>query len=610
MTDPALEALQARIRAAAKDSAPLRIRGGGTKDFYGGTLNGEILDTRVYAGIVDYEPNELVITARAGTTVAAVESAMRARGQMLAFEPPRYGDGGTLGGAIASGLSGPRRPYAGAVRDLILGVRIIDGAGTDLSFGGRVMKNVAGFDVSRLMTGAMGTLGVITEVSLKCLPLPRTEATLAFECSADESIRMVNEWGGQPLPLSATSFHHGSLRVRLSGAAPAVAAAAKRLGGEAVAEGEAFWARVRDHSHIFFAGTAQSQVPLWRLSVKSTAPYTDLGGEQLIEWGGALRWLAGGEHTDAAKLRRWARTHGGHATLFRATRKDVPVFHPLDEPLATLHRNLKAVFDPHAAFSTAAVCWANHDPHPLMHTQLTPEFSGTREGEEAQAILRSCVHCGFCTATCPTYQLLGDELDGPRGRIYLIKEVLEGASVTAKTQTHLDRCLTCLSCETTCPSGVQYGKLVDIGRAIVERKVGRSAAGDGAALGFAPRAAVADAVRRSAGDGPDGQGPAAEGALGPDSVRRTRGCLAGAAARAQDGDHGGLRAAVASSRASTPRRPGCSTASAYRHCASPAAVAAARCRTTCPPTRKRGRSSSATSTRGGRMFIAASRRSW
>ncbi len=349
--DPDLEVLQTRIRAAMQDATPLRIRGGGTKDFYGGRLTGEILDTRVYAGIVDYEPNELVITARAGTTIAAVESAMHARGQMLAFEPPRYGEGGTLGGAIASGLSGPRRPYAGAARDLILGVRVIDGAGVDLSFGGRVMKNVAGFDVARLMTGAMGTLGVITEVSLKCLPLPRAEATLAFECSADESIRMVNEWGGQPLPLSATSFHHGALRVRLSGAAPAVSAAAKKIGGEVVAEAEPFWDRIRDHAHIFFAGTAQSQVPLWRLSVKSTAPYTDLGGEQLIEWGGALRWLAGGETTDAAKVRRWARTHGGHATLFRSTRKDVPVFQPLDESLAALHRNLKAVFDPHGIFN-------------------------------------------------------------------------------------------------------------------------------------------------------------------------------------------------------------------------------------------------------------------
>ena len=197
--DPVLDAMAARIRAAGAAGTSLRIRGGGTKDFYGGALEGEVLDTQVYAGIIDYEPTELVITARAGTSLAAIESAMRARGQMLAFEPPRYAQGGTLGGAVASGLSGPRRPYAGAVRDLVLGVKVLDGTGEHLTFGGQVMKNVAGFDVSRLMTGALGTLGVITEVSLKCQPLPRTEATVAFECSADEAIRRANEWGG-PAP--------------------------------------------------------------------------------------------------------------------------------------------------------------------------------------------------------------------------------------------------------------------------------------------------------------------------------------------------------------------------------------------------------------------------
>lgn len=344
--DPALEALQARICAAAQSGSPLRIRGGGTKDFYGGALGGDVVDTRVYAGIIDYEPTELVITARAGTSLAAIESAMRARAQMLAFEPPRFADGGTLGGAVASGLSGPRRPYAGAVRDLVLGIRVLDGVGQYLSFGGQVMKNVAGFDVARLMTGAMGTLGLITEVSLKCLPMPKTESTVAFECSADEAIRRVNEWGGQPLPVSATCYHQGRLRVRLSGAQPAVAAAMARLGGEIVKDGDPFWGKVRDHTHSFFGGVAAAGSPLWRLSVKSTAPYTDLGGEQLIEWGGALRWLAAGERTDPQKVRRWTADHGGHATLFRAPVKDAHVFHPLDETLAGLHRKLKAVFDP------------------------------------------------------------------------------------------------------------------------------------------------------------------------------------------------------------------------------------------------------------------------
>ncbi|NDP43815.1 MAG: glycolate oxidase subunit GlcE, partial [Aromatoleum sp.] len=206
MSEAVFAEWQAKIRAAASANAPLRIRGGGTKDFYGQTLAGEVLDTTAYAGIVDYDPTELVITARAGTRLAEIEATMRDAGQILAFEPPHFGAAATLGGAIAAGLSGPRRPYAGAVRDLMLGVRVIDGAGEDLTFGGRVMKNVAGFDVARLMTGALGTLGVIAEASLKCLPLPKAEATRVVEVSADEAIRMANEWGGKPLPVSATCY--------------------------------------------------------------------------------------------------------------------------------------------------------------------------------------------------------------------------------------------------------------------------------------------------------------------------------------------------------------------------------------------------------------------
>lgn len=355
MTDAAIGALQDAIRRAAAVRAPLRIHGGRTKDFYGEKLAGDLLDVRTVAGIVDYQPTELVITARAGTPIDEIEATMRASGQMLAFEPPRFAPGGTLGGAIAAGLSGPRRPYAGAARDLVLGVDVIDGTGRTLSFGGRVMKNVAGFDVSRLMTGAMGTLGVITAISLKCLPLPREEATRVFDASADESIRRVNEWGGAPLPLSATCFHQGRLAVRLSGAPQAVAAACAKLGGSSMNDAAEYWASVRDHRHAFFAGAAASRSPLWRLSVASTAPFTDLGGDQLIEWGGALRWLAAGARADAAKVRAWAAGHGGHATLFRPvggargeSRGDgVDVFHPLPPVLAGLHKRLKATFDPH-----------------------------------------------------------------------------------------------------------------------------------------------------------------------------------------------------------------------------------------------------------------------
>ncbi len=349
MSDAALTEWQARSRAAVADKKPLRLRGGGTKDFYGQALAGDVLDTTAYSGIVDYDPAELVITVRAGTRLAHVERMMRERGQMLACEPPRHGEEATIGGFVATGLSGPRRPYAGAARDIVLGVRILDGKGDDLSFGGRVMKNVAGFDVARLMTGALGTLGLITEASLKVVPMPKAETTRVFDCSADEAIRRTNEWGGKPLPITATAYHAGRLAVRLSGAPSAVEAAVEKVGGRALPgndSGAAFWRSVREQTQPFFESAKENSAPLWRLSVKSTAPFTDLGGDQLIEWGGALRWLAAGERTDAAKVRAWAAQHGGHATLYRAADKAPGVFHPLPDAMQTLHRRLKAAFDP------------------------------------------------------------------------------------------------------------------------------------------------------------------------------------------------------------------------------------------------------------------------
>ena len=373
------------------------------------------------------------------------------------------------------------------------------------------MKNVAGFDVARLMTGALGTLGVITEVSLKCLPLPKAEATLAFECSADEAIRRVNEWGTQPLPVSATCYHHGRMRVRLSGAQPAVAAAAAKLGGERVANADGYWAGLRDHTHPFFTGTRASDVPLWRLSVKSTAPYTDLGGEQLIEWGGGLRWLAAGERTDAQRVRLWAAANGGHATLFRATDKSAGAFQPLT---ATLQRaapaaegGVRSARHPQPRPALSGILSA--DAHRPMQTDLSAEFRDTPEGREADAILRSCVHCGFCTATCPTYQLLGDELDGPRGRIYLIKQVLEGDAGHAEDA----------AAPRPLPDLPQLRDDLPVRRAIRpparhrprdRRAQGRPHAGGGrAALEPAPRAAVGFAVRRGDLVRADGQGIAA-----------------------------------------------------------------------------------------------------
>jgi glycolate oxidase FAD binding subunit len=345
MPDAAAELAQ-RIRECAAAEQRVRIRGGGTKDFYGRRTEGEILDTRGLSGIVDYEPTELVVTVRAGTPLDELDAALAQANQMLAFEPPRFAPGATIGGTIGAGLSGPRRAYAGAVRDFVLGVRLIDGTGEALAFGGTVMKNVAGFDVSRLVTGALGTLGVVTQVSLKCVPRPATELTLARECAADEAIRLCNEWGGRPLPLSATCFVDGRVYVRLAGAEPAVSAGREAIGGEALdeARARALWQGVRDHTHPFFAPSQRGAV-LWRLSVRSTTSYADLGGEQLVEWGGALRWLAAGAGTHPEAVRAWARASGGHATCFRG---DVaPIFQPLPPTLLAVHQRLKHVFDPH-----------------------------------------------------------------------------------------------------------------------------------------------------------------------------------------------------------------------------------------------------------------------
>jgi glycolate oxidase FAD binding subunit len=335
-----IDQLAHTIREAANHKTPLCIRGGGSKDFYGRPPRGEMLGTSAYRGVIEYEPTELVLTARAGTPLAEIESTLRDKGQMLAFEPPHFGGSATLGGCIAAGLSGPRRAYAGAARDLVLGVRMLDGRGSDLRFGGRVMKNVAGYDISRLMTGSLGTLGVILEVSLKTLPLPAAELTLRREQSAAEAIALMNEWAGKPLPLSATCHVDNLLYVRLSGAVAAVRAAREKLGGEEVADGAAFWRDLRDQQSAFF----QQPQPLWRLSLKSTTPPLNLPGPQLIEWGGALRWLR--SDADAATVRAAAQIGSGHATLFRGGNKAAGVFHPLPSALMKLHQRLKQSLDP------------------------------------------------------------------------------------------------------------------------------------------------------------------------------------------------------------------------------------------------------------------------
>ena len=337
-----IDSLSRTIKEAAAHKRPLCIRGGGTKEFYGGVIRGHELSTTGYRGIVAYEPTELVITARAGTPLAEVEAALEEKGQMLAFEPPHFGPGATIGGCVAAGLSGPRRAYAGALRDFLLGVRVLDGKGADLTFGGQVMKNVAGYDVSRLMAGSMGTLGMLLEVSLKVLPRPSAMTTLRLNCGEADAIGFTNDWAGKPLPITATAYRDGDLGVRLAGARAAVDAAARKIGGTAMdpARAEEFWTGMREQRDPFFSG----EEPLWRLSLKATAAPIGLPGRQLMEWSGALRWLKSG--ADAKAVQAAAAAAGGHATLFRGGSKAAGVFQPLPAALMKLHRNLKQALDP------------------------------------------------------------------------------------------------------------------------------------------------------------------------------------------------------------------------------------------------------------------------
>ena len=345
--DEQIGAWAEQVKAAAAGGGKLRLRGGGTKDFYGReATGGEVLDTRGYAGVVSYEPTELVIVARAGTPLAELEAMVAEAGQMLAFEAPHFGTGATIGGAVATGLSGPRRATAGALRDYVLGVKVLDGRGEVLNFGGQVMKNVAGYDVSRLITGSLGTLGPILELSLKVLPRPVAEKTLRFEMDEATMLARLNEWGGQPLPISASAWEGGVLHLRLSGAGAAVEAAHRRLGGEAVKSeaASALWQGLREQTSEFFRRGG----PLWRLSVPSTAPALDLG-PQLVEWGGAQRWLVADR--PPAELRRRVAEVGGHATLFRGGDRSGEVFTPLSPALLSIHRRLKQAFDPAGIFN-------------------------------------------------------------------------------------------------------------------------------------------------------------------------------------------------------------------------------------------------------------------
>lgn len=347
--DQQLDHFRERILDAAANRQPLCIRGGGSKDWYGREPVGEVLDTRSYSGIVSYDPTELVITARSGTPLAEVEAALAQQNQMLAFEPPHFGADSTVGGMVTAGLAGPRRVAVGAVRDFVLGTVIMNGRGEILHFGGQVMKNVAGYDVSRLLAGSLGTLGLLLEVSLKVLPRPYAESSVRLALNEAQAIRRLNEWGGQPLPISASAWCDGVLALRFSGAQAAINAAREFIGGDEMHDADTFWIAMREQSNDFFA---QASV-LWRLSLPSTTPPLALPGEQLIEWGGAQRWLRTHDASPQtmATIRAAALAAGGHATLFRGGDRSSQIFQPLALAVERIHRNLKQTFDPSGIFN-------------------------------------------------------------------------------------------------------------------------------------------------------------------------------------------------------------------------------------------------------------------
>jgi glycolate oxidase FAD binding subunit len=337
--DSAVAALQERVRKAAHDGEALAITGGGTKSFLGRVSRGTPCSVHAIQGVVHHEPTELVVTVRAGTRLAELESRLAQSGQMLPFEPPALGEGATIGGTIACGLSGPSRPYRGAARDFVLGVRCINGKGEILRFGGEVMKNVAGYDVSRLMAGAMGTLGILTEISLKVLPRPACSQTRAFEMPGEPASELMTSFLGRSLPISAAAYLDGVLRVRLSGSEAAVSPAAGALGGELEAEGDAFWSDLKEHCLDFFSHDS----PLWRISLKPQNQLLRLPGKTLIDWGGAQYWVKSDAGFEALSER--VMPYGGYITGFggrdQGARSDVP-----QDAVMKLNRRLKAAFDP------------------------------------------------------------------------------------------------------------------------------------------------------------------------------------------------------------------------------------------------------------------------
>ncbi|WP_426416667.1 glycolate oxidase subunit GlcE [Aestuariirhabdus sp. LZHN29] len=333
-----------QVKNARHTSQSLSIVGGGSKSFMGRVSEGQTLSVSGHSGIVTYEAVELVLTARGGTRISEIQAALDEQGQRLSFEPPLFGGNATIGGTLAANQSGPGRPWLGSVRDMVLGVRLVNGEGEELRFGGQVMKNVAGYDLSRFQSGAMGTLGVITEVSLKVLPKPACCRTVKISCGAAEAVATMNRLAGTPKPLTAACWVNEALYLRLEGAESAVEGTIAQWPGEAFDDGESFWADLREQQHSFFAGDQ----PLWRFSTNSAAPVM-AGESPLIDWGGSQRWVRGEQ--DEARLQQWARDQGGSVSRYRGGDRSAEINPPLAEPIKRLHQRVKHAVDPHGLFN-------------------------------------------------------------------------------------------------------------------------------------------------------------------------------------------------------------------------------------------------------------------
>ncbi|MEZ5672966.1 MAG: glycolate oxidase subunit GlcE [Thiotrichaceae bacterium] len=334
-----ISAIQQTVKTAFTQQTTLQLIGGNSKKFYGREISGAVLNISEYQGILNYEPSELVITARAGTPLSEIIATLAEKNQCLAFEPPIFSTTATLGGTIATGFSGPARPYLGAARDFVLGVKCLNGKGEVLNFGGQVMKNVAGYDVSRLMVGALGTLGVLLEISCKVLPLPCETETIRLPVESEaQALALFLKYTRENFPMTASCFKDNTVYLRFAGAN--LTAVRNKITG-VTAEGEQFWQQLRDHQLDFF----QTNQPIWRLSVPATTPPLLLKGESLIEWGGALRWLR--SRLSAQTIRETVAAVGGHAILFKGGDRQGEIFHPLPRNLEMLHQRLKYQFDPH-----------------------------------------------------------------------------------------------------------------------------------------------------------------------------------------------------------------------------------------------------------------------